>query len=57
MKHSPTSSGLTMSLGIAALVALAATIVLGLTLPKTVEQAEYSRLASSRRFTPNRLVS
>jgi heme exporter protein C len=33
-----------MSLGIAALVSLAATVVLGLTLPKTVEQAEYSRL-------------
>ena len=39
-----TSSGLTMSLGIAALVALGATVILGLTLPKTVEQAEYSRL-------------
>jgi heme exporter protein C len=33
-----------MSLGIAALVTLAATVVLGLTLPKTVEQAEFSRL-------------
>jgi heme exporter protein C len=33
-----------MSLGIAALVSLAATCILGLTLPKTVEQAEYSRL-------------
>jgi heme exporter protein C len=33
-----------MSLGIAALVTLAATCALGLTLPKTVEQAEYSRL-------------
>jgi heme exporter protein C len=33
-----------MTLGIAALVALTATVVLGLTLPKTVEQAEYSRL-------------
>ena len=33
-----------MSLGIAALVTLAATVLLGLTLPKTVEQAEYSRL-------------
>src|SRR3954447_1247176 len=33
-----------MSLGIAALVALGATVALGLTLPKTVEQAEYSRL-------------
>ena len=39
-----TSSGLTISLGIAALVSLAATCALGLTLPKTVEQAEYSRL-------------
>jgi len=39
-----TSSGLTMSLGIAALVTLGATVALGLTLPKTVEQAEYSRL-------------
>lgn len=33
-----------MSLGIAALVTLGATVALGLTLPKTVEQAEYSRL-------------
>ena len=33
-----------MSLGIAAAIALAATVTLGLTLPKTVEQAEYSRL-------------
>jgi heme exporter protein C len=44
MKRTTTSSGLTMSLGIAALVALGATVALGLTLPKTVEQAEYSRL-------------
>ena len=44
MKRTTTASGLTMSLGIAALVALGATVVLGLTLPKTVEQAEYSRL-------------
>ena len=44
MKRTTTSSGLTMSLGIAALVTLGATVVLGLTLPKTVEQAEYSRL-------------
>ena len=44
MKRAPTSDGLTMSLGIAALVTLAATVLLGLTLPKTVEQAEYSRL-------------
>jgi heme exporter protein C len=33
-----------MSLGIAALVSLGATVALGLTLPKTVEQAEYSRM-------------
>jgi heme exporter protein C len=39
-----TSSGLTMSLGIAALVSLGATVALGLTLPKTVEQAQYSRM-------------
>ena len=44
MKRTTTSSGLTMSLGIAALVALGATVILGLTLPKTIEQAEYSRL-------------
>ena len=44
MRRTTTASGLTMSLGIAALVALGATVVLGLTLPKTVEQAEYSRL-------------
>jgi heme exporter protein C len=44
VKRTQTSSGLTMSLGIAALVSLAATVALGLTLPKTVEQAEYSRL-------------
>lgn len=44
MKRTTTSSGLTMSLGIAALVTLGATVILGLTLPKTIEQAEYSRL-------------
>jgi heme exporter protein C len=33
-----------MGLGIAALVTLGVTVALGLTLPKTVEQAEYSRL-------------
>ncbi len=44
MKRNTTSSGLTMSLGIAALVTLGATVILGLTLPKTIEQAEYSRL-------------
>lgn len=44
MSRRSTSSGLTMSLGIAALAVLGATVVLGLTLPRTVEQAEYSRL-------------
>lgn len=44
MRKGTTSSGLTLSLGMAALVALGATVALGLTLPKTVEQAEYSRL-------------
>ena len=44
MRRTPTASGLTMSLGIAALVTLGATVILGLTLPKTIEQAEYSRL-------------
>lgn len=44
MRKGTTSSGLTMSLGIAALVTLGATVALGLTLPRTVEQAEYSRL-------------
>ena len=43
-RTAPTSSGLTMSLGIAAAVTLAGTVALGLTLPKTVEQSEYSRL-------------
>lgn len=33
-----------MTLGIAAVAALSGTVVLGLTLPRTVEQAEYSRL-------------
>lgn len=37
-------NALTLSLGVAALVALAATVVLGLSLPATVEQDEYSRL-------------
>lgn len=44
MRKGSTASGLTMALGIAALVSLGATVALGLTLPKTVEQAEYSRL-------------
>jgi heme exporter protein C len=37
-------NALTFSLGLAAILALAATVALGLTLPKTVEQAEFSRL-------------
>ena len=39
-----TSSPLTLSLGLAAGLALAATVVLGLSLPASVEQGEYSRL-------------
>lgn len=39
-----TSSALTLSLGLAALVALCATVIVGLTLPRTFEQEEYSRL-------------
>lgn len=39
-----TASPLTLSLGLGALVALGATVGLGLTLPATVEQGEYSRL-------------
>ncbi len=40
-----TSGGpLTLSLGLAAILALGATVVLGLTLPATVEQGDYSRL-------------
>jgi heme exporter protein C len=39
-----TGSALTAVLGIAAFVALAATVALGLGLPATVEQGEYSRL-------------
>jgi heme exporter protein C len=39
-----TGSALTFALGLAALVALAATVGLGLSLPKTVEQEEFSRL-------------
>jgi heme exporter protein C len=39
-----TSSALTATLGLAALVALVATIGLGLALPDTVEQGEYSKL-------------
>ncbi len=37
-------SPLTLALGVAAAVAMAATVALGLSLPTTVEQAEYSRL-------------
>jgi heme exporter protein C len=37
-------NALTLALGIAALVSLAATVVLGLTLPTTVEQDDYSKL-------------
>lgn len=38
------ANALTLSLGIAAVVALAAAVAMGLTLPATVEQGEYSRL-------------
>jgi heme exporter protein C len=37
-------NALTLALGIAALLSLAATVVLGLSLPTTIEQDEYSRL-------------
>jgi heme exporter protein C len=39
-----TSSVLTMTLGIAAFLALTATITVGLTLPRTIEQGDYSKL-------------
>ncbi len=39
-----TASPLTLSLGLAALLSLGATVALGLSLPATVEQGEYSRL-------------
>ncbi len=39
-----TSSSLTLSLGLAAGLSLGAAVVLGLTLPASVEQGEYSRL-------------
>ena len=39
-----TSSALTMTLGIAAFLSLTATVVVGLTLPKTIEQGDYSKL-------------
>lgn len=41
---SPLGSALTLALGIAAVVALGATYVLGLSLPDTVEQGGYARL-------------
>ncbi|MGD9796950.1 MAG: cytochrome c biogenesis protein CcsA [Acidimicrobiia bacterium] len=41
-----TSSALTFGLGLAALVALGATVALGLALPDTVEQDEFSRLVA-----------
>lgn len=44
MRERSTSSALTLTLGLAAVAALAATIVLGLALPETVEQGPYSRL-------------
>ena len=44
MKNGRTSSAVTMTLGLAALLTLAATVVLGLALPKTVEQGDYSKL-------------
>jgi heme exporter protein C len=44
--RSSTGSALTFALGTAALVALTATVILGFSLPKTVEQAEYSRLVA-----------
>jgi heme exporter protein C len=44
MTRRGTSSALTLSLGLAALLALAATVGVGLSLPSTVEQDEYSRL-------------
>lgn len=43
-EHHGGSSPLTISLGLAALVTLGATVGLGLSLPATVEQGEYSRL-------------
>ena len=39
-----TSSAVTMTLGIAAFVALTATVIVGLTMPRSEEQQEYSRL-------------
>ena len=41
---SPVGGALTLALGVAALLALAATYALGLSLPETVEQGDYSRL-------------
>ena len=39
-----TSSAMTMTLGIAAFAALVATVAVGLSLPRTVEQGDYSKL-------------
>jgi heme exporter protein C len=39
-----TSSALTLSLGFAALAALVATYIVGLSLPRTIEQGDYSKL-------------
>lgn len=43
-RRTGTGSALTLSLGLAAVLALGATVAMGLTLPATVEQGEYSRL-------------
>jgi heme exporter protein C len=43
-RATPAGTALTLALGIAALLALAITYALGLTLPETVEQGDYSRL-------------
>src|SRR5207302_7440812 len=43
-RGSRTSSAVTMTLGIAAFLALAATVIVGLALPKTIEQGDYSKL-------------
>ena len=44
MKRAGTSSALTRVLGVLALLGFGATFVMGLTLPRTVEQHEYSRM-------------
>lgn len=43
-RSTPLGSALTLALGIAAILALGATYALGLSLPETVEQGDYSRL-------------